>query len=105
MIGQCCLRSILVTQHNVRRLDVELCPADSGATLMMGLEYQLVWFVLSLDMLSVMSDRDAIKAALKQSSALQHLSFALRTLPINDETQDILGTSQALLSAQTCILT
>lgn len=64
---------------------------------MMSLEYQLVWLVLSLDMLSVMSDRDAIKAVLKQSSALEHLSFPLRTLPINDETQDILGTSRVVV--------
>ena len=64
---------------------------------MKSLEYKLVWLTLGLDMLSLMSHKDAIKTVLMQSSALASLSYALQTVPINDESQDILGTLQALL--------
>lgn len=64
---------------------------------MKSLEYKLVGLTLGLDMLSLMSHKGAIKTILMQSSALASLSYALQTVPINDESQNILGTLQALL--------
>lgn len=64
---------------------------------MESLEYKLVWSTLGLHMLLLMSHKDAIKTVLMQSNALASLSYALQTVPINDESQDILSTLQALL--------